>query len=146
MRIYDHPELTEAEVIALYDSVGWSQYTAKPAKLMRAIAGSHLVLTARNDAGRLVGLARTVSDGATVCYVQDLLVEPAAQRHGIGRALLNGVLRRYAACPFVLLSTEHEDSPGGAVSHPFYRSLGFVEHSEQKMATFGLPLTRDLPD
>ncbi len=146
MRIDDDRGLAEAEVMALYDSVGWTEYTAKPAKLMRGIAGSHLVLAARDDAGRLLGLLRTVSDGATVCYVQDLLVDPAAQRQGIGRALLSEVLRRYATCPFVLLSTEHADSPGGATSHPFYRSLGFVEHVEQKMVTFGMPLTRDLPD
>lgn len=132
--------------MALYDSVGWTEYTEKPAKLMRGIAGSHLVLAMRDDTGRLVGLVRTVSDGATVCYVQDLLVEPGAQRQGIGRVLLGEVLRRYAACPFILLSTEHQDSPGGAGSHPFYRSLGFVEHAEQNMVTFGLPLTRDLPD
>ena len=38
--------------------------------------------------GELVGLARIIGDGATICYLQDVLVNPSAQRTGLGRALV----------------------------------------------------------
>ncbi|WP_209020248.1 hypothetical protein [Saccharomonospora xinjiangensis] len=51
--------LDEGEVAALYDSVGWTAYTTDLASLVRALAGSHRVVTARKE-GRLAGLARSV--------------------------------------------------------------------------------------
>lgn len=128
------------EVVALYRSVGWTAYTKDPDKLMRSLTGSHLVLTARDGDGPLIGLARTVSDDVTVCYVQDLLVHPEAQRRGVGRQLMRELQRRYAHCPFFLLSTDRADQPDAAKSHPFYRALGMIPHEEQQMAAFGLPV------
>jgi GNAT superfamily N-acetyltransferase len=83
------PELT-----SLYQSVGWSAYTVDPTRLKAAIDGSHLVLCARDSDGTLLGLARTVSDGNTIVYLQDLLVSAEHQREGIGGALLDEVLDR----------------------------------------------------
>jgi ribosomal protein S18 acetylase RimI-like enzyme len=129
------------EAVELYRAVGWLGYTKDPDKLVRSLAGSHLLLTAR-DAGRLVGLARTISDGEVVCYVQDLLVHPDQRRRGIGRSLMEELKRRYAACRFFLLSTDHADSAEATRSHPFYRSLGLIPHEEQGLAAFGLPVNR----
>ncbi|MFJ4219913.1 GNAT family N-acetyltransferase [Curtobacterium luteum] len=109
------------ELVDLYRAVGWSAYTRDPDLLVAAVAGSHGVVTARED-GVLVGLARTVSDGATIVYVQDVLVHPDHQRTGVGRALLGEVLRRYAHVRQTVLLTDAE--PG---QRAFYESLGFVE-------------------
>lgn len=124
MRIAAERAVRADEAHALYDSVGWTAYTRDPGLLQRAIAGSHLVLTARTDRGELVGLARTVSDGASICYLQDLLVRPDHQRTGVGRALLNRVLSHYAQLRQVVLTTD-ADGP-----HEFYRGLGFVPMDE----------------
>ncbi|WP_242862945.1 GNAT family N-acetyltransferase [Curtobacterium luteum] len=112
---------TPEELLDLYGAVGWTAYTRDPDVLVAAITGSHAVITAR-DAGRLVGLARTVSDGATIVYVQDVLVHPEHQRTGVGRALLDEVLRRYERVRQTVLLTDAE--PG---QRAFYESLGFVE-------------------
>src|SRR5687768_4898697 len=80
-----------AELLALYESVGWSAYTSSPELLEAAVAGASFVVTARRG-GRLVGLARALSDGAIICYLQDVLVHPAEHRRGIGRALVGAVL------------------------------------------------------
>lgn len=40
----------------------------------------------------LVELYDAVGDGQTIAYVQDLLVHPQAQRHGIGSALLGKII------------------------------------------------------
>ena len=126
------------EVVDLYDAVGWTAYTKDPDRLLRSLTASHTVLTARGENGALIGLARTVSDGETICYLQDLLVHPDMQRRGIGRQLLAEALHRYRHCRSFVLSTDPAGSPDAAKSHPFYRSLGFVPYAELGLAAFGL--------
>lgn len=110
------------ETVALYDSVGWSTYADDPARLMAALRGSFQVLCARDDAGQLVGLARTVSDGSTIVYLQDILVDPSCQRAGVGGALLDEVLRRSEGIRQVVLLTDTEPR-----QRAFYESRGFTE-------------------
>lgn len=126
------------EVVDLYDAVGWTAYTSDPDRLVRSLAASHTVLTVRDEDGALIGLARTVSDGETICYLQDLLVHPDMQRRGIGRQLMADLLHRYRHCRSFVLSTDPAGSPDAAKSHPFYRSLGFVAYEELGLAAFGL--------
>lgn len=109
------------ELLALYGSVGWSAYTGSPDLLRAGVAGASYVVTARRG-GRLVGLARALSDGATICYLQDVLVDPAEQRRGIGRALVTAVLDRYRDVRQKVLLTD--DEPG---QRAFYESLGYAE-------------------
>jgi GNAT superfamily N-acetyltransferase len=109
------------ELVALYRAVGWVIYANNPATLERAIAGSSLVVTARR-AGALIGLARAISDDATICYLQDILVVPDAQRAGVGHLLATTVLNRYATVRQKVLLTD--DEPG---QRAFYESLGYTE-------------------
>ena len=64
------------ETRALYDSVGWGAYTDDMDALIRGLENSAVVVTARSG-GELVGLARIVSDRATIAYLQDILVHPS---------------------------------------------------------------------
>ncbi|MFC7623681.1 GNAT family N-acetyltransferase [Microlunatus sp. GCM10028923] len=115
------PAVDEQELMILYAAVGWTAYTADPALLRQAVANSSHVVTARR-AGRLVGLARAISDDATICYLQDVLVHPDERRSGIGRALVTAVLDRYARVRQKVLLTD--DEPG---QRAFYESLGYTE-------------------
>ncbi|WP_029135682.1 GNAT family N-acetyltransferase [Nakamurella lactea] len=122
------------ELLALYDAVGWSAYTRDPDRLTAAVAGSHAVLTARDDDGRLVGLARTISDGASVCYLQDILVHPDAQRTGVGRTLLTAMLAEYADLrQFVLLTDDDR------TQRAFYTSLGLLRSDESGLHAYLRP-------
>jgi hypothetical protein len=142
VRIQVEQGLGRDEAVELYQSVGWFGYTRDPDKLVRSLAGSHLLVTARDGSGRLVGLARTISDGETVCYLQDLLVRPEVHRTGIGRRLVEELKQRYADCRFFVLSTDGAGTVEAQSSHPFYRALGLIPHEEQGMAAFGLPVQR----
>lgn len=113
-------ELDLHDVLGLYEAVGWSAYTDHPDTLLKALEGSATVAVAR-EAGRLVGLARVISDGHTICYLQDILVHPGCHRSGIGRALADLVLRPYAEVRQKVLLTD--DEPG---QRAFYEALGFV--------------------
>ncbi|MDR2703575.1 MAG: GNAT family N-acetyltransferase [Cellulomonadaceae bacterium] len=119
--------LDVAEITALYDSVGWSAYTKDPDGLLRGIGNSYMVAIARGDDGQLLGLARILSDGETIVYLQDILVTPAAQGQGIGRALLAALQKNGPQVRQWVLLTDSE--PG---QRAFYESLGFVEVHEQQ--------------
>lgn len=113
------------EALALYGAVGWSAYTEDPQTLGRALAGSTRVVTAR-EGGRLVGLARVISDGASIAYLQDVLVDPGSRRAGIGRELVRAVFAPFAAVRQHVLLTDAE--PG---QRAFYESLGMTEAHDE---------------
>ncbi|MDQ0756960.1 GNAT family N-acetyltransferase [Arthrobacter sp. B3I4] len=117
--------VSDAEVLALYSSVGWTAYTRDPQLLMRAIRNSSFLVAARDTGGGLIGFARTVSDDATICYLQDILVEPAYQGAGIGRRLLEAIQARYGHVRQTVLLTDNE--PG---QRAFYEALGFTEGAD----------------
>src|SRR4051812_14663441 len=59
----------------------------EPDRLRRMLENSDIVLTARVD-GRLVGIARAISDFSYCTYLADLAVDAEFQRQGIGRELV----------------------------------------------------------
>jgi GNAT superfamily N-acetyltransferase len=108
------------ELVALYDAVGWTAYTDDPDGLAGAVRDSSFVVTAR-DAGRLVGLARCLSDGVAIAYLQDILVHPDARRRGVGTRLMEACRERYADVrAFVLLTDDRPDQLA------FYEAHGFT--------------------
>lgn len=111
---------TPEELHALYASVGWTSYTKDFGALEKAVKNSSFVVCARSEAGALVGLARAVSDDVSICYLQDILIDPATQRSGVGRALLEAVKVRYAHVMQHVLITD--GTPGQLA---FYRALGY---------------------
>ena len=68
---------------------------------------------------RLVGLVRVVGDGASIAYVQDLLVHPDWQRRGIGARLLRDALERFARVRQFLLLADDAPAP-----RAFYEAMG----------------------
>mgnify|MGYP002719514113 FL=1 len=119
------PSITDAEILSLYNAVGWTAYTDSPDLLFQAIKNSSFVVSAWNEGGKLVGLARTISDDATICYLQDILVHPDLQGTGIGRALFGQVKERYQHVRQTVLITDDEPQ-----QRAFYQSLGLTEGSD----------------
>ena len=123
MEIKEYKEYQEDEIRALYAAVGWTAYTEDLPALKRGFQNSLLVLAAYED-GELIGLIRAVGDGATVVFVQDILVAPQKQRRGVGTALLKVVLDRYSNVRQLLLTTDNTPK-----TIAFYKSLGFSDLS-----------------
>ena len=117
LREYRDPK--RDELLSLYESVGWINYTARPGMLEAACRASLCALGAF-DGERLVGLVRAVGDGASVLYVQDLLVRPEYQRRGVGGALLRELLARWPNVYQAVLLTD--DAPQTSA---FYAACGF---------------------
>ena len=57
-------------------------------RLHAMLRNADLIVTAR-DSGRLVGVARAVTDFSYCCYLSDLAVDAAYQRQGIGKRLVD---------------------------------------------------------
>ena len=71
------------DLISLYDSVGWTNYTNKPDMLQKAYENSLLTITAWSDY-KLLGAIRIVGDGYSIIYIQDILVLKEYKHMGIG--------------------------------------------------------------
>ena len=117
------PAMTD--LLALYSSVGWTNYTNNPTMLEEAVKAS-LWQLAVYDKEELVAYIRLVGDRHSVLLVQDLLVRPDYQHQGIGKKLLEEALATFPNVYQRLLVTERSEK-----NLSFYQSLGFVELSEQ---------------
>ena len=114
----------EAEILGLYTSLGWTNYTDNSEMLRNAYLNSLNIYGAYVD-DKLVGIIRVVGDGYSVIFIQDLLVHPEFQRKGVGTLLLKRVLCEYDSVYQKHLITEDTEK-----TTLFYKSLGFVDNSE----------------
>ena len=123
MEIRAYQTYNEGEILSLYNSVGWTAYTAHPEVLHKGFDHSLLTLAAY-EGEQLLGIIRVVGDGYTIVFVQDLLVFPEHQRKGIGSALLQAVLNQYRHVRQIELATDRTQK-----TIAFYKSMGFQEMS-----------------
>ena len=130
MEIREYKNYVESEILKLYSSVGWTAYTDDPVSLEAGFENSLLAL-ACYDGDRLVGIIRTVGDGNTIVYIQDVLVDPSYQRKGIGSTLIRAVLDRFRNVRQIVLSTDAQPS-----TIAFYESLGFRKMEDMGCCSF----------
>ena len=124
MIICEYMQYIEQEILPLYASVGWTAYTDHPEQLRKGFENSMLTLAAYENE-QLLGIIRTVGDGHTIVFVQDILVFPEYQRKGVGSALLQAILDRYSHVRQIELATDNTPK-----TIAFYKSMGFREMSE----------------
>ena len=117
----ENPDVTVEDILPLYEAVGWTNYTTKPEMLKAAFENSLHVLAACNEEGILVGVLRAVGDGASILFIQDILVTPEYQHQGIGTKLLQQTLEKYKNVYQIQLTT---DNSMKTIS--FYESNGFT--------------------
>ena len=106
IRYIENPSVTLEEVLPLYEAVGWTNYTQKSAMLKEAYENSLHIIGAFNDEGKLVGILRAVGDGASILFIQDILVYPEYQHQGIGTKLLQQSLEKYKNVYQIQLATD----------------------------------------
>lgn len=93
------------------------------ARIETMLENANLIVTARTEAGLLVGVSRCLTDFAFCCYCSDLAVDAACQGHGIGERLIEE--SKAAAgdrAHFFLLSAPK------AVG--FYEKIGMTRHPD----------------
>ena len=128
IEIKEGREIPFDQLISLYDSVGWAAYTNEERRsdLKKAVRNSSYVITAWCE-GRLIALARGLSDDVSIFYLQDILVSPEFKRRGIGKQLLTRCLERYQHVRSRVLLTDDEEK-----QMQFYESMGFINTKNLK--------------
>lgn len=100
------PDLTAAEFqdVLVRSTLAERRPAADLVRLDKMLRQADIIVTAREN-GRLVGIARTLSDFSYCSYLSDLCVDAALQKCGIGRALITRT-REVAGpqCMLVLLA------------------------------------------
>lgn len=83
------PDLTAAEyrAVLIASTLGKRRPIDDLPRLDRMLRQADVIATAR-DGGRLVGVARALTDFSYSCYLSDLAVDAAYQRQGIGKQLI----------------------------------------------------------
>ena len=89
-------DLPRAEVLTLYRAAGWFAQDDPAPQLDAMIANSFAVSAAFDPAGRLLGMARALSDGVSDAYILDVVVRPDHRRQGIGRRLVSALAEHLA--------------------------------------------------
>lgn len=82
--------LAAADVAAVFESSGIRRPTDDLARIERMFANANLVISAWHE-NKLVGICRALTDFSYCCYLSDLAIDKAYQKHGIGSELINHV-------------------------------------------------------
>jgi hypothetical protein len=104
-------------VVELLRSVGWDLRASEPASLERAIAGTPEFATAW-DGDRLIGTARSITDGGQNALIATVVVDPAYQGLGVGERMMALLTDGRDLVRFSLAA-----APG---IEAWYRKLGFL--------------------
>ena len=83
--------LTAEEYIACVgqSALGAARPLGNTERVQAMLDNSNLVITARDDNGRLVGLSRSITDWNWNCYCADMAVVESSQGQGIGKTLMD---------------------------------------------------------
>ena len=110
-----------AELVALLAGTWWSPGRTEDV-VRRMLSGSDVVLAALDQAGRLVGFARVLTDGVCLALVLDVVVAEDRRGTGVGAALMDAVVAHpdVAAAASVELVCQPE-------LRGFYRRWGFTD-------------------
>ncbi len=103
------------DVAALFAAVGWG--ARDPQDVREAFHRSSFKAFALDD-GELVGFGRTIDDGRFYATIVDVVVAPAHQRQGVGRAIVQDLQDRLNGFLVVTLTA-------APAVQPFYRKLGW---------------------
>lgn len=83
----DNQPLEPVDVACVFEASGIDRPTKDIPRIARMLANASIVISAW-DGTRLVGISRALTDFAYCCYLSDLAVDLAYQKHGIGRELI----------------------------------------------------------
>ena len=104
-------------VVGLLRAVGWDMRASEPASVEKAIAGTTEFATAW-DGDRLIGTARSLTDGGQNALIATVVVHPAYQGLGVGERMVHLLTDEWDQVRFSLSA-----APG---LEGWYRKLGFL--------------------
>ena len=112
-------KITPEEFIGVLQRSGLAERRPvdQPEAIQKMLDNANLIVSAR-DNGILIGIARSLTDFAFICYLSDLAVDKSYQSKGIGRQLMS-LTKNKANCRSILLSAP--------ASMDYYQHIG-IQH------------------
>ena len=119
--VFEENQLTAKQFLALRESVGWQGVELQIEKALEA--GLYNVIA--KDGAHIVGMGRLVGDGIMYWYVQDVIVHPKHQGKGIGKAMMELIMRHIEknSLPNTTVTVGLMAAKG---KDGFYEKLGFI--------------------
>lgn len=112
-------EVEEFRMVLVNSTLGQRRPVTEPIRLARMIEHGNLIITAR-DNGRLIGVARSLTDFAFCTYLSDLAVDEAYQKQGIGKELIRQTKLAAPEAKLILLSAP--------AATGYYPKIGMKRH------------------
>ncbi len=98
---------------------GWWEAGDEPWLAARIVEGSHAFAVAERG-GDIIGMGRAIGDRTSDAYIQDLTVDPAFRRRGVGAAMVRALVERLNRDGLFWIALIAEKG-----SEAFYEGLGF---------------------
>jgi ribosomal protein S18 acetylase RimI-like enzyme len=109
------------EIVNLYKSAGWWKERYNSKAINKMIKGSFAFAVAvEPKSNKTIAMGRTISDGISDAYIQDLVVLPEFRKKGIGKSILKFLLDFCLNKKIEWIGLIAEPDQDG-----FYKSLGF---------------------
>lgn len=109
------------EIVELYKAGGWWKDSYDQSGIESLIKGSFAFAVAiDSNKGKAIGMGRVISDGVSDAYIQDMVVLPEYRESGIGKKLVNFLLKHCLSKGITwigLIAEPNQDN--------FYSPLGF---------------------
>ncbi len=111
----------EQDIIELYKAGGWWKDSYNASKIKHLIKGSFaFAVVVDKDTSKTIGMGRVISDGVSDAYIQDLVILPKYRSMGIGKKLVNFLLKHCLSRGILWIGLIAEPNQDG-----FYSNLGF---------------------
>ncbi|MBO4346089.1 MAG: GNAT family N-acetyltransferase [Lachnospiraceae bacterium] len=113
--------ITPEEYLELRKKVGWMLFPVEEAR--NCVENAYMVICVRND-DEAIGVVRLLWDGGYVAFLSDVIVDPRFQGQGIGRTLVESVIKRIKddMKPGYKVKLNLNSAKG---KEPFYEKFGF---------------------
>ena len=124
-----HNELTAEEFISLWESV----WDGAPTLEQTRLAVEHtLFRVSVYDGERVVAMARMIGDMGLCYYIKDVVVRPEYQKQGIGRMLIDELLK-FIKENGVIGTDIFVELCAMPDKIPFYEKFGFTANEAQRL-------------
>lgn len=121
-------EINPEEYIRLRERVNFHSFNLEQAK--KALDHSLRIVVAVDD-DKYVGMGRVVGDGAVICYLQDIIIDPDYHGRKIGdtivKMLLNYIYEITIPNTIMMIGLMSVSGTEG-----FYKKMGFIERPNGK--------------
>ena len=114
--------ISPEEYMEMRKRVGWTEFPLEEAR--SCVENAYMVLCVRNEDDKAIGVVRLLWDGGYVAYLSDVIVDPDYQGQGIGRTLVEAVIKRIKddMKPGYKVKLNLSSAKG---KEPFYEKFGF---------------------